>query len=150
MAERAAARKAEREAPTWDEKAYLHSEALWAAFVDEREGFHARLERPTSTHAGHYVHSHYFHGNAMWCSCGQMAGIFSIALTDHMPPTPTECPVCRDLPDFLERADVLVPEGGEPWDMVQGPAPAAATARRETPDYRMQFPVVVVIELPKV
>lgn len=105
MAGRAAERKAERETPTYEEAAYLREEARWDAFVRERDGFGAGVQRPGYPHAGHYTHSHYFHGNALWCSCGQMLGIFSIALSVDMPPVPPECPVCRDLPDFLAVED---------------------------------------------
>ena len=90
-------------------------EEEWAAWVIARGGFYPSVQlcsRPHAwmwtfpsplpdAHVSHVVfsHAHYFHGNVLadavtgrWIQ----GAIFSVALTDDMPPPPEFCPICAD------------------------------------------------------
>lgn len=79
----------------------------WAEFVEERGGFFPSvgIHSMAGDHRGHYGHGHYFHGNMLVCSCGAGLGIFTVALSDDMPPFLAECPICRDFPQFAATLD---------------------------------------------
>jgi hypothetical protein len=75
------------DAMTWEER--------MAAKAAERR---AAEPEPPDPHEGHHTHCH---GNAVWCSCGEFAGVFTVVITaemmepDYVPPMRT-CKICGE------------------------------------------------------
>ena len=87
MGERTARARAKAdEAEPW----FVALSERFSAFAAERDGRGGYSQ-------GHFRHTHWAHGNTVVdAATGECLGIFSIALTDDMPPPPEFCPICAD------------------------------------------------------